>query len=165
METTDLSPSSEQYQPTSEQLRRNEALRRFNRVYIYYPIAIVTILAFSIVLALVLYVVLADSTEYLSTVSAIADSILILTISTIMLMIILFLAIVGAVYFQARKARIAPLRATQVLLWRLDLLTTRIQRAVGDFVPKLANPFINIRARFAYWRVLMHKLKRLFSRG
>ena len=165
METPDLSPSTKVFQPTSEQLRRNEELRRFNRVYIYFPIAIVTILAFSIVLSLILYVILADSTEYLDTVSAIADVILVITIIAIMLMIVLFLAIAGAVYFQARKADIAPLRAIQVLFWRLDLFTVRIQRGVNDFVPKLANPFIRVRARFAFWRVLLNKLKNLFSRG
>jgi ABC-type transport system involved in cytochrome c biogenesis permease subunit len=164
METPDSSPSSEVFQPTPEQIRRDDTLRRFNRRVVYTPIALAAILAFSIVLTMVLYVLLADTTEYLVTLSAIADSVIILMVFSSLVLIGSLLIIVGAVYFQARKQGIAPLRQTQRFLWRLDLLAIRIQRSVSDFVPKLANPFINIRARFAYWRVLVNKLKKLFSR-
>jgi hypothetical protein len=165
METPELSPSSEVYQPTPEQLRRDMTLRRFNRRVVYYPIAAAAILAFSIVLTMVLYVLVADSTEYLVTLSAIADSVIILMVFLSLVLLLSLLMIVGAVYVQAKKQGIAPLRQAQRFLWRVDLLTLRIQRSVDNFVPKLANPFINARARFAYWRVLVLKVKRLFSRG
>lgn len=165
METPDLSPSSEVIQPTPEQLRRDESLRRFNRRFVYYPFAIVAVLAFSVVLTMVLYVVLADSAEYIVTLSAIADSIVIILVIISIILTSLFLATIGAVYFQARKKGIAPLRQTQRLFWRLDLLTIRIQRGVAAFVPKLAYPFIYVRARIAYLKTLFSKIRRLFSRG
>lgn len=165
METPDLSPSAELFQPTSQQMSRDEAMRRFNRRYVFLPIAIAALLAFSITLTMVLYVLLADSSEYVITLSAIADSLIILMTFAILVLIGLFLAIVVGVYFQARKQGIAPLRQVQRLFWRLDLLTIRIQRGVRNFVPRLAAPFIYTRARLAYWRVIIYSLKRLFSRG
>ncbi|HET6447221.1 MAG TPA: hypothetical protein VFI27_21890 [candidate division Zixibacteria bacterium] len=165
METPQLSPSSKIFQPTPEQLHRAESIRRFNRRFIYYPLAIIAIVAFSIVLTMVLYVVFANSTEYLVTLSAIADSVVILTVTISIILTTLVLGTIGAVYFQARKQGIAPIRQIQRFFWRLDMLTIKIQQSVAGFVPRLANPLIYLHSRFAYLKTLFIRMRRLFSRG
>jgi len=165
METHELIQTPEPYQPTLEQLSREESLRRFNRLFIYWPIGIATLLVFSIVLTMALYVILAPTTEYLVTFSAIADAVIILMVSTIIILVSLFLAVAGAVYYQSRKQGVAPIRQTQYLFWRLESFIIQIYQAAADFAPKVARPFIAVRARFAYLRVLILKFWKLFSRG
>jgi hypothetical protein len=165
METHEIIQAPEPYQPTSEQLSREESLRRFNRRFIYWPIGIATLLSFSIVLTMVLYIILTPSTEYLVTFSAIADAVIILMASTLIVLFSLFLALSGAIYYQSRKQGIAPIRQTQYLFWRLESFLIQIYQAVASFAPKVASPFIAVGARIAYLRVLLLKFWRLFSRG
>jgi hypothetical protein len=165
METPELSPSSKIFQPTPEQLRRAESIRRYNRRFVYYPLGIVAIVSFSILLTMVLYVVFADSTEYLISLSAIADSVVILMVTISIILTTLILGTFGAVYFQARKQGIAPIRQIQRLFWRLDMLAIKIQQSIAGFVPKLANPLIYLHSLFAYLKTLLIKMRRLFSRG
>ena len=165
METQEISTVREPYQPTLEQLNREEKLRRFNRRFIYWPIGIASLLAFSIVLTMALYIIIAPSTEYLITFSAIADAVIILLSFTIIMIISLFLAVAGAVYHQARKNGIAPIRQVQILFWRIEMLTIRIYGSVSEITPKIARPFITIGSRLAYIRVLLIGITRIFSRG
>jgi hypothetical protein len=165
METQEISTVREPYQPTLEQLNRKENLRRFNRRFIYWPIGIASLIAFSIVLTMVLYIIIAPSTEYLITFSAIADAVIILLSFTIILIISVFLAVAGAVYYQARKNGIAPIRQLQILFWRIEMLTIRIYGSVSEIAPKIARPFIAIGSRLAYIRVLFIGITRIFSRG
>jgi hypothetical protein len=165
METQEISTVREPYQPTLEQLNRKENLRRFNRRFIYWPIGLASLLAFSIVLTMVLYIIIAPSTEYLITFSAIADAVIILLSFTIILIISVFLAVAGAVYYQARKNGIAPIRQLQILFWRIEMLTIRIYGSVSEIAPKIARPFIAIGSRLAYIHVLFIGITRIFSRG
>ncbi len=165
METQEISTVREPYQPTLEQLNREENLRRFNSRFIYWPIGIASLIAFSIVLTMVLYIIIAPSTEYLITFSAIADAVIILLSFTIILIISVFLAVAGAVYYQARKNGIAPIRQLQILFWRIEMLTIRIYGSVSEIAPKIARPFIAIGSRLAYIRVLFIGITRIFSRG
>ncbi len=165
MDTQEIRTVPQPYQPTLEQLDRKEKIRRFNSRFIYWPIGIATLLAFSIVLTMVLYIIIAPSTEYLITFSAIADAVIILMSFTIILFISLFLAVAGGVFYQSRKNNIAPIRQVQVLFWRIEILTLRIYGAVSEFTPKIARPFIVVGSRIAYIRVLFRGITRIFSRG
>ena len=165
MEIQEIRTAPEPFQPTPEQLSREEKLGRFNRRFIYWPIGIVTLLTFSIVLTMVLYIIIAPSTEYLITFSAIADAVIILMSLTIIVIISLFLAFAGAVYYQSRKNGIAPIRQVQILFWRIEILTLRIYGSVSEIAPKIARPFIAIGSRLAYIRVLIIGITRIFSRG
>ncbi len=165
METPELSPPSEEYQPTSKQLRRGAAMRRFNRLFVYLPIAIVAGLVVLTILILSIYVLRSDPEDYVIGLSAIADSVIIIILIGLMLPIGLFIALVGAAFFGGRKSGMAPLRQTQRLFWRLDVLGARIQRRVFSTVPRLADPFITVHGRFAFWRVFIRSIKRMSNRG
>jgi hypothetical protein len=165
METPELSPPSEEYQPTSKQLRRDTAMRRFNRLFLYLPIAIVSGLVALTILILFIYVLSSDPQDYVIGLSAIADSVVIIILIGLMLPMGLFIAVVAAAFYGGRKAGMAPLRQTQRLFWRLDVLAGRIQRGVFNTVPRLADPFIIVHGRVAFWRVFFRSIKRMFNRG
>jgi hypothetical protein len=165
METPELSPPSEEYQPTSKQLRRDTDMRRFNRLFVFLPIAFVSGLVVLTILILSIYVLSSDPQDYVSGLSAIADSVVIIILIGLMIPMGLFIALVAAAFFQGRKAGMAPLRQTQRLFWRLDMLVGRFQRVVFNTVPRLADPFIIVHGRVAFWRVFIRNIKRMFNRG
>ena len=85
METPELSPPSEEYQPTSKQLRRDKKMRRFNRLFVYLPIAIISSLVVLTILILSIYVLSSDPQDYVSGLSAIADSVVIIILIGLMI--------------------------------------------------------------------------------
>ena len=165
MDTKELNSTPNRYKPTPEQISRREELRRFNRYFIYLPIGFATLISFLIVLSMVLYIILAPSTEYLVTVSAIADAVLIITSSVIILVLGLFIAAAVGIFYQARKNGTAPIYQTQVLFWRIEVFIMRIYRTLSEITPKIAAPFITIGARIAYLRTLPSAVHRSFRRG
>jgi hypothetical protein len=165
MELPEPSPSSERYQSTPEQARRQAAIRRFNLLYVILPISAVSLIVLSTLVILAINVLGVETGEYVVTLSAIADSVVILIMLGAMIIIGLFLIIVVAALVQGKRAGIAPIRRIQLLFWRLEMLTIRIGKRVNNAVPKLADPIIKIRARTAFWNVFVHRLKMLFMRG
>lgn len=164
MDAPELSQSPEPYQPTSDQVRRLNQTRRFNRLFVYFPIGLVSALVVVLIAGMIILVLTTPEAELVGTFSAIADSVLILSILLLMLIIGLFILIFGAVFSQGRKAGLAPIRQTRRVFWRLENMLVRIQGQVNSSTPRIAAPFISIQAWVAFWRVLIHKLTRFFSR-
>jgi hypothetical protein len=165
MDVQQIRPVKEPYKPTTEQLARDEVLRRFNRRFVYWPIGIASLISFSIVLTLILYIIFAPSTEYIVTISAVADVVIILMACTAILIISIFLAVAGAVLYQARTKGVAPIRQLQILFWRVESFIIRIHNSILQITPLFARPFIVIGGAIAYIKALLLGIPRIFKRG
>ena len=104
-------------------------------------------------------------TEYIITISAVADVVMIMMACTTILVISVFLAVAGAIYYQSRTRGIAPIRQIQVLFWRVESFIIRIYNTVSDISPKIASPFISIGGRLAFIKSLFYGVPRIFKRG
>jgi hypothetical protein len=158
-------PQSPEYQPAPTQLERARALQRFNRLFVYLPIGFVSILIVAIT-GILLYLALFQANEAtLTTLSAVADSVVILLVVPTMLLCVIFPAVFTIALRQGRQRGMAPSRAVRRLLWRIDNQLLRVRMAVNNTVPKVTQPLINYHARFAYIRTLILGLKQLVKRS
>jgi hypothetical protein len=152
-------------EPTVSQLARAEKLRRFNRLYIYTPIVIASVVALAVVLFLLYVALIQPSIKGLETISAIADAAVILGAIPPLVIGGVLLALILAIAVQARRRDIAPLRESQLFLWRVDRFATYLGRASGDLALKIATPFIWARAWAAYVRTFASQLKNMLKRS
>jgi len=165
MEQNDLRPARDRYQPSDVQLARREELRRFNRLAVYWPIGLAFFLASSLVIAMVVYIILAPSLDFLVTFSAIADITLMATSCLLFLVIGLFITLLVGGYYQTKKQGMAPIYGVQVLFWRIERLSLRIYGKVAQIAPKIAAPFIAVAGRVAFIRTYFIGITKLFQRG
>jgi hypothetical protein len=154
-------------QPTLEQLARREALRRFNRRYVYLPLIIFAIL-WAIVLAAMLWVSLVGEWFAISTnqetfrpmFSGIADIVVIVLVSLCGLTLLIPIALFGYGYYavrQRRKRQEAQLPAGMEplpIMWRIENIVERVRQTTADTLPLVARPVLRSYAIAAYWRTL-----------
>ncbi|GAB4160325.1 MAG: hypothetical protein Fur0021_32160 [Candidatus Promineifilaceae bacterium] len=132
--------------PSQAQLNREAALRRFNRLYVYTPLALGTLVCLVLVGWLLWGTIIvnwfsethnAESARALA--SGLADTIFII----VALPWGLFCAALPLLFFagilRSRRQGSAPLRRIQRLFWRLDDLLHRIDQKVNDLAPHLAH--------------------------
>jgi hypothetical protein len=137
-------------------------LRRFNRMFVYFPAGLAAALALGGTAALV-YLVLARSDQRV-VVSAAADT---LVICGIVPLLCLCAVVPAGFTFGAlaiRRQGKAPLLALQRLLWRLDLTIGRARATADRIGRRLADPLIAAEARGSYYNTLLRRLKRLWKR-
>lgn len=162
------------FEPTAEQLTRDKALRRFNRLYIYLPIGIfsaIIIVIITLILIGIFHPRIVGTEEFIS---ALADIILILWL--VPLVIVLALVPIGyAAYLSNRRKKrkqspqtgpLAYRSRVQILLWRLQVMLDRIHDKTEETAPALAEPIINFNSFLTYWESWLNILtKQIFGSG
>ncbi len=153
------------FEPSTRQLERAASIRRFNRIYIFLPISLASIIALALTILLIFLALGIGTVEVRETISGIADSVLILTIIPTMVLCAIVPTAFIAVSIQTRQRGIAPIRQTQFFFWRvqdwLGLLGTRI----GNLMQKIREPIMRISARYVYIEILLIRLIKIFKRG
>lgn len=173
-----FSPPSKQ--PTEEQLARLEALRRFNRRYVYLPLILFAVV-WGIVLAVMLWVSLVGEWFAINTnqemfrpmFSAIADIVIIFLVSMCGLMLLIPIALFGYGYYtiadrrerQRQVRELAQLPEPLPIMWRIENIVERVRQITADTLPMAARPVIRAYAQATYWRALWNEIKRMFRRS
>ncbi len=162
--TTPEQAEPQLYQPSPEQLERAAALQRFNRLYIYVPLAVFSLAGVALV-ALMLWGVFSPNVvgtrEF---VSGLADLVVIMTVLPLLLLcLIVPAAAVGLVIYRRQQPKREHGRF-HTLLWRLDAVVTKAQNAVSTTTPKAAAPVIKVHAWKAYVQTLLENVKKQFTR-
>lgn len=162
--TTSGQPDSQKYQPAPEQLERAAALRRFNRLYLYLPLAVFSLAGLVLVGLLLWGVFSPNVTGTREFASGLADLVVIMTVMPLLLLCALVpAAAIGWLVYRRQQPRQEHGRF-QTLFWRLDTLLTRLQATVSTTLPKAAVPVIKGHAWAAYLRALLENLKKLLIR-
>jgi hypothetical protein len=167
METADnitISPQ-QKIDPTSSQLERAAAIKRFNTLYIYLPIGFGAFLVVGIVILLLIAVLSSPELQTLLTVSAVADIVVIAWIIPTMIACAIVPSLFIFLTVQGRQRGSAPIRQLQLLLWRADNILWMVHEKVNDIVPRVANPFIRAHAVAAFVSALFKNILRIFSRS
>jgi len=146
------------YEPTTDQLARAAALRRFNRLAVYLPLGLAGLVVLALIGLLfwgVLSPNVAGTREF---VSGLADVVIILAIMPLLLLCaVVPLAAVGLVIYRRQQPQ-REYGRLQPLFWRLDSILDRARNKAEAALPKAANNVISGHARITYWRTLINHL-------
>jgi hypothetical protein len=157
------------YQPTTEpteaQAERAASLKQYNRLVVYLPLALFSLVAIGII-AVLLYYNLAWPNEPLRQFTG-AVAGLVIILGSIPLLLLCAILPMGALFafVAGRREGYAPLQRLQRLLWRLDNGITGVRQGVEAAAPKAAEPVIAGHARAAYLRTLLQHLKEMVKRS
>lgn len=154
-----------QSSPTAIQEERAKSIRRFNWLYVYTPIAFLSLVALAIIALLLYLVVNPISVETYATISGIADAVVIMGILPLLIIFGALLLAIFSIWIRARRRGFAVVRGSQKFFWRVQWALDDVQRITRQTGDMLASPFISIRAVAAYVRSLFHQLIRLLKRG
>lgn len=161
------------YRPTSEQLARDEARRRYLTRSVYAPILVAVLVLSTALLAIILLAFGVNTPAARSLIAGLsALTVILFSIPVIALMSILPLAWLGW-RFNRRQHRqqfpeygpMAYRSRVQTLLWQLDSLLDRIGSAVVRGSARLTQPLITLHARADYWQELARGVRRNFTRS
>ena len=162
--TTPEQPESQLYQPSPDQLERAAALKRFNRLYIYIPVAFLGLTGFVLVGVLLWGVFSPNIVGTRAFASGLADLVVIMTVMPLLLLCaIVPAAAIGLVVYRRQQPKREHGRL-HTLLWRLDALVTKVQDTVSSTTPKAAVPIIKGHAWMAYMQTLFKEIKKQFTR-
>ncbi len=151
--------------PTLMQEERAKAIRRFNRLFVYAPIVILSLISLAIIVMLLYFVVYPPSSETYAIISGIADAVVIMGVLPLIILTGALLVIIFSVWVRGRRRGFAPVRGSQRLLWRVEWALSDVQRITGQVANQIVRPFISIHAFAAYIRRLFHHLGRLLKRS
>ncbi len=149
------SNQSPTFEPTSIQLDREKALKRFNMLYVYLPIALGTLIVLG-VMGFLVWITFGERAEStLTAVSGLADLILILILLPIVLIGLLGpIALGGLIYwlYQQRKKKAEhPQDEHGILIqkytWQIEQRSDTLLAKLQDILSKIAPPIIQINAR------------------
>ncbi len=166
------------YQPTAEQLARDEARRAYWRRNVKTPIIVsaVLVVALLVVLALLAFIAPRLGLTTAATRSLIAGlaglTVILLAIPLIALMSILPLAWVALAYNRREQRKLNPETGpmayrsrVQTLLWQLDHLLDTAEQGVAQGGARVTQPLIGLHARAGYWRAFAQAVRRNFTRS
>ncbi|GIK55245.1 MAG: hypothetical protein BroJett015_09080 [Chloroflexota bacterium] len=169
-----LPPVTGGFEPSEEQMSRAAALRRFNRLYVYAPVGVVTAVVLLTFLYL-LYLALFPPTEetYLF-LSGLADFVLIMMLLPVVLIfgLVMTAVIGGYVYYNFFMDEAdrpippaPPYGRVRTLLWRLDsLLLLIVLPQLRSYSHRITRPIIRFNGWFAYLQSWLDTLRRLVIR-
>ncbi len=170
---TSMQTESAGYTPTEEQLQRDQAFIRFNKLAVYLPIGFFSLIIIAIVIFLMVGVLFPGITDPAKFVSGMADIIIIL----LTLPMMLACAILPVGYFayitnrqQKRKENpqtgaLAYRSRVQILFWRLESLISKAQDIIQNKVsPGIAKPVIRLNAFLTYISTLLDNLLKMIYR-
>jgi len=150
MITTGLASQEIVSEPSSAQLERVAALRRFNWLYVYAPISIVA-LAITFTIAWLLYAMLVPSADDpVSTVSAVADVFLIITSIGCILTCGLVTATAVIVVVQAKSKGIKPLQKIRQLFWKIEYGLQKLDALVINGTVGIVRIIAQIRSIYTF---------------
>ncbi len=149
------------YQPTSEQLARAAALRRFNRLVVYLPVLLGALVVLGLFVALIWLAVVEADLRPLA--SATADLLVVLAILPALALSLVLPGLAVAALVQRKQRDLHPFRSLQTLLWRFDRLIARVQHRTGPIMARLAEPVIAAHAFIAHQRTWLRTLLGLES--
>jgi hypothetical protein len=158
------------YQPSAEQLSRDEALKRFNRLYVILPTAIAIVIALALIITLTIFAFLPDNVETRRFISALADLVLILAaLPMTLLCAILPVAYVAIALNRRQQRRLYPQTGPmayrgriQSFLWWLQSQLDLVQAVVESGSTALAERLMKAHERFEYYSTLGKRLRRNF---
>lgn len=164
METQEFTQAEDLYQPTAEQAQRDAKLRRFNLLYVYTPIGLVSALAISIVVILLIVAVNPPSEETLIFLSGLADVALVIAMLPVIVVGAVLLGLIIYSFVQARRSGAAPVRQTQKLLWRMNNVVDRLQVRTAHVADAIVQPFMTLNGAFSYVKVLLGQILGMVKR-
>ncbi len=160
------------YQPTPEQLARDEARRRHLRRNVYAPLAVAILLvvaAFVAVVVLGLFVRTPVARSFIAGLSGLV--VILLSIPLIALLSVAPLAYAGWRWNRRQNRRAFPETGPmayrgrlQTLLWQLDRLLDQAARAAERGGAAVARPLTRLHALAGYWREFVRAARRNFTR-
>ncbi|HRQ38662.1 MAG TPA: hypothetical protein PLD25_12210 [Chloroflexota bacterium] len=172
--TPPLSSITTGFEPSAEQLARATALRRFNRLYIYLPVGLVTAVVLLITLYLLIIAIFQPSPELYLFLSGLADFVLILMLLPVVLIFgLVMTAVIGGYvyynYFMDEADRpippAPPYGRVRTLLWRADsFLLLIILPKLRHISQRISQPIIRFNGWFAYIQSWLDSLRRLVVR-
>jgi hypothetical protein len=152
------------YRPSTRQVERGARMRRFNILAIYLPIGLALVIAVSITILLLIVALGIGSTEALETISAVADSVMILAIIPTMVLCAIVPTAFFAITFQMRGRGQAPIRSSQWIMWRVQYRLELIADRIVVIMAQIREPFIRIASRYAFISNLIIRLLSIFKR-
>ena len=142
------------YRPSTRQIVRGERIRRFNLIAVYLPIGLAAFLGLTITILLLIAALGNGSSEALETISAVADSVLILAIIPTMVLCAIVPTAFLAISIQMRRRGQAPIRSAHWFFWQVQYRLELIAEQIALIMAKIREPFIRIASRYAFIRNL-----------
>jgi len=165
METQEFTQHEIQYEPSAEQTERAAKLRRFNLLYVYLPIGLISAVTIVTVAILLIVAIVQPSVESLLWLSGLADIALVIAMLPIIVIGAVIIALIGYTFTQARRREMAPIRQSQRLLWRMDNVVGRLRVRTDDVAAVIAQPFFKVHGAMAYVRTLATQIIGMVKRG
>ncbi|MFN2135691.1 MAG: hypothetical protein ACK2UK_07040 [Candidatus Promineifilaceae bacterium] len=160
------------FSPSSEQLEREQQLKRFNRLYIYLPVGIVLFIAAGLIVLMLVGIFapgLVGAEEFLS---GLADTILVLWMLPMTVLCALGpVAYLG--YLVNRRQRRSELPAdspllqhsrTQMALWKAENIVDRVEQTAESSSDKIVQPIFEANVRAAGLRSWVDQVTGIFWR-
>lgn len=166
--------SRTRYQPTAEQLARDEALQRYNRLSVTIPVAIAAIIA---IILFSLLLVLAFGLKQVGLARDLIAGLSGLTIILISIPLIFFMSILPIVYvawwYNRRQQRklypetgpMAYRSIVQSLLWQIDSYLGIAQRQIQRGSQTISDPLIRAHVLWARSEGFVRGISRNFTRS
>lgn len=162
----------ELFSPSAEQLQREQDLKRFNRLYIYFPLglALVAVLTMLILMLIGIFAPgLVGAEEFLS---GLADTILVLWMipMTVLCAIVPIMYIGYVVNRRQRRAELPPdspllqHRRAQMAMWQAQNISDRVEKKTESTSDRIAKPFISLNVFVTYLDAWLMILIRPFRR-
>jgi hypothetical protein len=165
MDTVGESLSRTLIKPTSTQEERAARIRRFNLLYVYLPIGLLSLIVVVIVLFLLIYTLTPLGQGNNIVVAALADVIVIVYSVPLMILCAILPTAFVFLTIQSRKKGIAPLRQSQSFLWRVETELVYVQSKVKLVAQQIARPFLYLNGIGAFIQSFVNRLLKLFSRS
>jgi hypothetical protein len=148
------------YQPTAEQLIRDEARRRYLRRNVYAPLGVAVAIVAAAFLLVVVLAIFRPSPQVASLIAGMAAfTIIFFSIPLIALMAIAPIAWLALALNRRQRRRDFPeygpmayRSRLQILLWQLDGLLDGVGIGVEQVAVRLRRPLIRLHTWTAYWR-------------
>ena len=164
----DMYPPPEQpsFKPSAEQLQREQALKRFNRLYIYTPVAIGATVAIFLLVLMLIGIFAPGLVGAEAFLSGLADTILVLWMIPMMVLFALgpITYIAYLVNRRQRRQQLPPdspqLQHSRVelWLWQAQTLLERLARKTETISDQIAQPFIRaggVEAKVDAWAEIL----------
>ena len=165
MDSQELNQVEQSHEPTKEQAERAADLRRFNLLFVYGPIGLITAIVLGLVIVLLIVALNPPSDEALLFISGLADVALVIALLPFLIIGAALLGLIAYGYVRARQQGMAPVRQTQRLLWRMDNVVGRLRGRTEETALQVARPFISVHSIVAYIKTLINQVLKLVKRS
>lgn len=165
MEMQEIVQNETPYAPTAEQVERTTRLRRFNLMFVYVPLGLVAALVVALVVIMLIMAINSADEHSRLFLSGLADAALALALLPFLIVGAVLVGLAAYGLNRARKNGTAPVRRTQMLLWRTDSFIGRLKARVETTADLVAQPFLSINGSVAYLKMLITQLVKMVKRS